>query len=50
MIEFADSDGDGLITFEDFKNIVEIIQHKDGVDLDKIEYHDEIPDEESENE
>ena len=25
MIEFADSDGDGLVTFEDFKNIVEMI-------------------------
>ncbi len=37
MIEFADSDGDGLITLQDFKNIVELVQHKDGVDMDNIE-------------
>ena len=36
MIEFADSDGDGLVTFEDFKNIVEMIQHKDGLNIDQI--------------
>ena len=37
MIEFADSDGDGLITFEDFKNIVELVQHKDGVDMNNLQ-------------
>ena len=31
MIEFADSDGDGLISFEDFKNVIEMIYEGNNV-------------------
>ena len=31
MIEFADSDGDGLINYEDFRNVIEMFQDTAGV-------------------
>ena len=33
MIEFADSDGDGLINYDDFRNVIGMFQDTEGVDL-----------------
>jgi hypothetical protein len=35
MIDFADSDGDGLITYDDFRMVIEMFQANDGVGNDR---------------
>lgn len=35
MIEFADSDGDGLINYDDFRNVIEMFQDTEGMTKDR---------------
>mmetsp|Transcript_6577 Transcript_6577/g.10580 ORF Transcript_6577/g.10580 Transcript_6577/m.10580 type:complete len:141 (-) Transcript_6577:9-431(-) len=44
MIEFADSDGDGLITYDDFKNVIEMFQENGGMDANDDESDDDEDD------
>ena len=34
MIDFADSDGDGMINYDDFRNVIEMFQDTAGVNVD----------------
>ena len=48
MIEFADSDGDGLISYEDFKNVIEMFQTNGGVNVNLNRSDDESDEDDSE--
>ena len=49
MIEFADSDGDGLITYEDFKNVIEMFQENGGIDANMEESDESDEDSDSDD-
>ena len=44
MVEFADSDGDGLISYDDFRRVIEMFQENDG--LNRNEDDEQSEDEE----
>lgn len=48
MIEFADSDGDGLINYDDFRNVIGMFQDNEGVDLGNDNDEDSVESEEDE--
>ena len=41
MVEFADSDGDGLISYDDFRRVIEMFQENDGLNRNDDEEQSE---------